>query len=74
MPNSHEGQKDRYKLLTLQGEPSKVGRRCEVLLCPGGVAERAFWGVRDQVASRPHSTVSGYHACGERTSRLEKTK
>lgn len=31
MPNSHEGHRDRYKLLTLEGAPSKVGRRQELL-------------------------------------------
>lgn len=71
MSNSHEGLRDRDKLLTLKREPSKIGRRQEVFLCPESVAERAFGGFRDQVASRP---VSGCHACGEGPSRLEKTR
>lgn len=35
MPNSHEGHRDTYKLLTLEGAPSKADGRQEVL-CPGG--------------------------------------
>lgn len=35
MPNSHEGHRDTYKLLTLEGAPSKADGRQE-MLCPGG--------------------------------------
>lgn len=35
MPNSHEGHRETYKLLTLEGAPSKADGRQEVL-CPGG--------------------------------------
>lgn len=58
-------------MLTLEREPNTVGRRREVFLYLEAVAERAFGGFRDQVASRP---VSGCHACGEGPSRLEKTR
>lgn len=74
MPNSHEGHRNRHKLLSLQGEPSKAGRGREILLCLGCVAGRGLGGFRDQAPSRPDDTVSGCDECGEGLSRLEKTQ
>lgn len=57
MPNSHEGHRDTYKSLTLEGAPSKADRRQEVLFPWGGGGSReGIW--RLQEASRHHEQMS----------------
>ena len=74
MLHSYEGHRDKYKLLTLERTPSKVGRRQKVLYL-GGTAERASGSFRGHIVSRPDGSISGCQCmCGEGLSRLEKTE
>lgn len=69
MPNSHEGHRDTYKLLTPEGAPNKADRRQE-LLCSGGgggAAGRAFGGFREHpgTTSRCQCLRGGAFKAGE---------
>lgn len=52
MPNSHEGHRDTYKLLTLKRAPSKADR--QEVLCPGGRGgtRKAVGGFREHPGTR----------------------
>ena len=72
MPNSHEGRRDRCKLLILEGAPSQVGRRQESCVLGCRWEHLGASGTREQ----PGQTAPwvGVDVYGEGPPRLEKTK
>lgn len=68
MPNSHEGHRDTYKLLTLEGAPSKADGRQEVL-CPGGAggSREGIWRLQgaSSTMSRGQCLRGGAFKAGE---------